>query len=667
MNRTRTITISLLLIILALPLSPAYAKPHSDPLTQKAFKVGIAAANWISTFQVTAPSSSWGIQYNNSLAWGLDPYYYSNGTITAGTNGIIGGEIQRSAYLLGGHDAGLGAKAALDAYLHSHDEKYLRIFNVYFGYFQRSQLPSSASQTQAKSVFVVNNSTVKLDDSGYWAEQTNIAARQGVIGGPSDDVQLTAAFPAAEHGNPIAATLIEYYRLTHNQSALSMLINYGNWLVRVQIKNGEYSGAYPVTQQYLLLGWKPRMYETTESAWILCELYRITRNETYLQAATHSGDYMLSRQFHEFNSAYIDGALPYEWNRTEYSRLVSTNHAGFSISAWIDLYELTGNQKYLTAATQYANWLLSMQVTPTGSRWGDHKYANDSMAVGGYYYGYDVNRREFGWRTALSLWSAAYAIPSLLTLYEVNGDSRYYESARLAMNWLAEMRFPKQKSIPLQALGDTKYLNSSAWGEYPQFYQPEWKEIEKAGIVDFVNNGRSNPMAVVNHNRTWLERTFNIDFNQINFQMANQGPQYMKMIWSWYPSLGFEPRYGADIAFGSFGIANFLTYRENTAHVRHELNHAKQMIQTLWGPSSVHLRIRYKIAEMNLEEAQQSFRDGWFSVAAVKLNKADQIANSLMNHLEDLIVTQDLAFVTFVALVLIALCLVTKHLKKNFN
>ena len=116
---------------------PALATRSSESETQYA-KLGLEAADWITSFQVTPLNDSWGIPYKDERTWGLDPYFFDNGTITAGTGGIAGGERQKLAYLIGGHDAGEGANAALDAYLETGDPKYLEIFNVYYGYFQGS-------------------------------------------------------------------------------------------------------------------------------------------------------------------------------------------------------------------------------------------------------------------------------------------------------------------------------------------------------------------------------------------------------------------------------------------------------------------------------------------------------------------------------------------------
>jgi hypothetical protein len=597
-------------------------------------EAAIEATDWITSFQVTPLTSSWGIPYPNYQVWGLDPFYYANGTITAGTNGIQGGAKRQLAFLIGGHDAGLGAYAALCAYLSTHNDDYLRIFRVYYDFFLRSQLPNNMSRTSAESTFIIQGKNVTINNSGYWPEQASVETASDKLFGSGDDkVDLEPVFPAAEHGNPIAAALIAYYRITGDESALEMLNRYGSWLITTQIHSGQFRGAFPVTQYYAAEGWKPRMYETTESAWILSELYALTRNNTYLEGAVGAGDYMLSRQFIGSTDSHVDGALPYESNKTEYSSSVSTNHAGFTLLAWTMLYRETGNSNFLQAAERYAKWLLSFQVTTPETIWGDHTFSNDSLAVGGYYYGYNTKKHEFQWRTALSLWSAAYAIPGLLMLEQASGDPHYLGSAELAAEWLTRMRFPDQLLIPLQSLAIIKYVSSSWWGKYPQFYQPNMSEVQKLGIQAFVDEGHKNITSIAEPQLTWYEQTFGVNFNLINYQMANRGPQFMKMIWSWWPSLGFEPRYGGDVAFGEFAWSNYLEYTERLENAQNALLQNERLANLQDIPHNFTDSI-LKAREL-LTEASDDFADGWYPIAVVKLQNAIDIMNSTTSTLDD--------------------------------
>jgi hypothetical protein len=652
----------LLIVVTASTAIPASAASQQSNASQY-FRLALEATDWTTSFQITPITSSSGIPYQDDHAWGLDPYYYTNGTITAGEAGIVAGEKQELALLIGGHDAGLGASAALNAYLQTGDTRYLDVFRIYLDYFKRSQIPSPSVETQAKATVKVADRNVALDYSGYWAEQANVqAGLDGVYGTGDDRTDLLAIYPAAEHGNPIALALIAYYRLTRDADALRMLDKYGSWLVNLQIKTGEFAGAFPVTQYYWALGWKPRMYETTESAWVLSELYLLTRNDTYVKAATAAGNYMLSKQFTEQSDPVVRGALPYEWNKTKYTNIVLTNHAGFTILAWTQLFRVTNDTRYLFAAEKYATWLMSFQVTTPDTNWGNHTYSNDSLAVGGFYYGYDPDKHEFGWRVALSLWSAAYAIPGLLRMYELTKDERYLDSALLAADWLTRMRYPDKSFIPLQSLAVIKYVLSSWWGPYPQFYQPDMRQIDKAGIPDFVKKGEANVASIRDANLTWYERTFGVDFNEIDYQMASRGTQYMKMIWSWWPDIGFEPRYGGDIAFGAFTIANFLTFGEKLRDAQLTLSELNQLYDQIHEvQTNVARQIRQ--AQVLVQDGVRDFNEGWYPTAVAKISNASRLAQDALKQLNALVPLYDLTRIqqieTYLVVMLLAAIAIT--------
>ena len=628
---------ALLLIIIVANQSVAPALSTQPPVSQTQYSaLGLKATNWITSFQVTPLNDSWGIPYWNQDAWGLDPYYFANGTITAGTGNISAGVRQELAYLIGGHDAGEGAFASLLAYLGTQDPRYLEAFNVYYNYFQSSQIPGPRTITPAQATVTVNRKTITINNSGFWAEEASVSAGDnGTYGAESDTTTLQAVYPAAEHGNPIAIALIAYYRLTHDQSTLAMLNRYGNWLVHEQIRTGNYSGAFPVTQYYYYgLGWKPRMYETTESAWVLAELYLITGNQTYLKSSEAAGQYMLSRQFlgPQWRNTPVYGALPYEWNETHYTNSVSTNHAGYTILAWSQLFQATGDARYLEAAQKYANWLLSFQVTNPETTWGNHTYANDSMAVGGFYYGYSVAKHAYGWRVAESLWSASYSIPALLMLSQITGNDTYRRAALLAANWLMEMQFPDQTQTPLQALAIMKFPVSSWWGLFPQYYQPDMQQVEIAGITAFVEQGRVNISRIRDPHPTWFERMFSIDFNLIDYEMASRGPTYMKMIWSWWPTVGFEPRYGGDIAFGAFAADGYLMFNTTLRQAAQILTQIDELTGNNTNMLPSNTTASYDQARTLITAAAQNFNSGWYSLARAQAEKAAVLGELTLSY-----------------------------------
>jgi hypothetical protein len=239
----------------------------------------------------------------------------------------------------------------------------------------------------------------------------------------------------------------------------------------------------------------------------------------------------------------------------------------------------------------------------------------------------------FGSDVALSLWSAAYSIRGLLFLTETTNDETYARSAVLAADWLTQMRYPDTTLIPLQALAITKYVSSSWWGIYPQFYQPDMGEVEKAGIPSFVKEGQINLHAILSPNRTWFEQTYGVDFNLIDYQMASRGPQFMKMVWSWWPDLGFEPRYGGDIAFGAFTIGNYLTFDEKFQSVQANLMEIERLSsdQTLGLPKNI--TTSYQQAMQLASDAERNFNEGWYSVAIAEVGYASALAQETIKEL----------------------------------
>jgi hypothetical protein len=195
------------------------------------------------------------------------------------------------------------------------------------------------------------------------------------------------------------------------------------------------------------------------------------------------------------------------------------------------------------------------------------------------------------------------------------------------------MRFTNEQLVPLQSLAIIKYVTSSWWGRYPQFYQPDMSQIEKEGIPAFVQAVQRNPSVLVESNPSWFESTFSVNFNAIDYQMASQGDTFMKMIWSQWPDLAFEPRYGGDIAFGAFSVAGYQEYYNITAQTQSLLNQINQLAaggMTLPENAS----ISYGRAQSFVNDSEHEFQDGWYALAAAKAVNASISANSAWVGLE---------------------------------
>jgi hypothetical protein len=196
------------------------------------------------------------------------------------------------------------------------------------------------------------------------------------------------------------------------------------------------------------------------------------------------------------------------------------------------------------------------------------------------------------------------------------------------------MRYPDRVPIPLQALAIVKYPVSSWWGLYPQYYQPDMSEIAKAGIASFVNQGRINESSIKDKHPTWFERTFSIDFNVIDYKMASRGPTYMKMLWSWWPNLGFEPRYGGDIAFGAFATDGYMTFNgtfRTTLQILVDINNLTGN-NTASLPENV--TAMYNEANTYVKAAAESFRLGWYPLAKAQALDAAVRAEAVVNYIQ---------------------------------
>ena len=156
-------------------------------------------------------------------------------------------------------------------------------------------------------------------------------------------------------------------------------------------------------------------------------------------------------------------------------------------------------------------------------------------------------------------------------------------------------------------------MRSSYWGLYSQAYQPNMTLVEEVHIPEFVEHGLADKESIRNTNSTWYEKTFGTDFNLINFEMAGRGERYMKMIWSWWPDIGFEPRYGGDVAAGFFTMAWYLKGLEDLEIADEALADLEQAVMNS-SLADEHMKFLNSI-QMKNENTHREFQEGWYSVA----------------------------------------------------
>jgi len=194
------------------------------------------------------------------------------------------------------------------------------------------------------------------------------------------------------------------------------------------------------------------------------------------------------------------------------------------------------------------------------------------------------------------------------------------------------MKFPDQFQIPLQALAIVKYPVSSWWGLFPQYYQPDMRKVENAGITAFVSQGRMNVSSIRDRHPTWFERTFSVDFNLIDYEMASRGPTYMKMVWSWWPTIGFEPRYGGDIAFGAFATDGYLTFNATLRRATQNLAEIDLLTGNNTNLLPKNTTTIYDQARALVAAAAQNFNLGWYSLARAQANDAIELAELALSY-----------------------------------
>jgi hypothetical protein len=111
----------------------------------------------------------------------------------------------------------------------------------------------------------------------------------------------------------------------------------------------------------------------------------------------------------------------------------------------------------------------------------------------------------------------------------------------------------------------------------------------------------------------------------------------MKMAWSWWPNIGFEPRYGGDIAFGAFAIDSYLTFNTSSYEASQALAQFDQMTGNNTTSLPQNITSSYDQAVKLAAAAQENFDLGWYTVAKGQINDALTYVNAALSELQPLI------------------------------
>jgi hypothetical protein len=108
----------------------------------------------------------------------------------------------------------------------------------------------------------------------------------------------------------------------------------------------------------------------------------------------------------------------------------------------------------------------------------------------------------------------------------------------------------------------------------------------------------------------------------------------MKMVWSWWPNIGFEPRYGGDIAFGAFAIDGYLTFNTTFRTATEILRQIDRLTGNNTGVLPENATATYSQAKKLITAAAQNFNLGWYAIARAQADDAVEHATTALHYIE---------------------------------
>lgn len=168
----------------------------------------------------------------------------------------------------------------------------------------------------------------------------------GVCGGYSVLEGWLAPYP--ETTGYIIPTFYDYAEFSGKEELWMRARALADWEIEVQMPNG-------AVQAGLFRGknveQKPAVFNTGQVILGWCRAYLETHDENYLQAARRAGDWLIENQAE-------DGAWRVPSSETE-----TSVHAYDARTAWslLEIYDITSEKKYLSAARRKLDWVLSRQ------------------------------------------------------------------------------------------------------------------------------------------------------------------------------------------------------------------------------------------------------------------------------------------------------------------
>ncbi|NJE49565.1 methyltransferase domain-containing protein [Thermococcus sp. 9N3] len=284
----------------------------------------------------------------------------------------------------------------------------------------------------------------------------------------------------------IIPTMLRIWKRYGWEEALNSALEAGNWLLKIQNKDGSY--------------WepdfrKPMVFDTGQVIFGLLSLYEITKKQQFLETAIKAGNWIISVQNE-------DGT----WTKFAFN---NQPHTYYARVAWalLKLWEKTGIEDYKQAAVRHLDWVVSQQkdngwfrnasflndekpvlhtivyvirsLLESSIILNNKKYFNSSKKAvvpllerlkkdGILYSYYDSSWRPVSKEKCLP-GIAQYSIV-LFRFYELEREYKYLKWAMYLTSYLKR----KMLNLPIKTLQGCLFGSSPPWGSYLPLMCPNW-------------------------------------------------------------------------------------------------------------------------------------------------------------------------------------------------
>lgn len=207
-----------------------------------------------------------------------------------------------------------------------------------------------------------------------------------------------------------------------------------DWLVQSDIRNknsnevsyGGFNSGYDLRKKSYSLAY---CEITGYAISLLVNLYTIRRKkQDFLEFARNAGNFLVGMQFKGANQKIL-GAFPqgYSFLKRDIIYDFYSFDTAICISALVDLFRETGEQKFLSSAKIAGEWLINQMQYDDGAFRAIYNHCTQDFTQ---------IKKWFGDRGCLHAKNAI----GLLKLFDVTGDIRFKESVNKVCNWVLNLQ-----------------------------------------------------------------------------------------------------------------------------------------------------------------------------------------------------------------------------------